>query len=456
MTDSAMGETGVTLAASLRSTLRLYLFRPLNAGTLSHAAAVFILAATAILLWIALDGYSQGSQAQFWLDGLVGIGWYVLAGIAVAWLMSVRIKPAVTLQTTAWIVAAIAPLLVAGFWLASVAATDRGGLLILLATMALASVYAARAIKVASGRWQASVLIVVIGASVFIDVGSDALLVNASLWSVDSPEPEIATDDSADSEGLLFDQPARIEAAVAGLSEPGGTGTAAYMVGFAGVGEEQVFAHEIGLAAQVIGKRYDTAGRTVLLVNDRGDRDSHPLATVSGLALTLQRLGERMDRDRDVLFLVLSSHGSDAPELAISNGSLPLNQLDAEELAAVLKQSAIRWKVIVISACYAGGFIPPLQNENTIILTAAAADRTSFGCGSDRDLTYFGEAFFRDALPQARSLKAAFDAASTALAVRETAEEVTPSHPQAYFGNAMVAKLTSLEHANSPPRTVKR
>jgi hypothetical protein len=96
-------------------------------------------------------------------------------------------------------------------------------------------------------------------------------------------------------------------------------------------------------------------------------------------------------------------------------------------------------------ACYAGGFIESLRNPQTIIITAAAAaDRTSFGCSNDRDLTYFGEAFYRDALPNARTLREAFDTAKAAIAAREQREHITPSDPQAYFGTDMEAKLAAM------------
>jgi hypothetical protein len=100
--------------------------------------------------------------------------------------------------------------------------------------------------------------------------------------------------------------------------------------------------------------------------------------------------------------------------------------------------------VIILSACYAGGFIESLRDPQTIVITAAAADRTSFGCSNDRDLTYFGEAFYRDALPGARSLRDAFETAKAAIAARERVEHVTPSNPQAYFGAQMEAKLAAM------------
>ncbi len=54
---------------------------------------------------------------------------------------------------------------------------------------------------------------------------------------------------------------------------------------------------------------------------------------------------------------------------------------------------AFRWKVLVVNACYSGGFVPKLRGAGTLVLTSARSDRTSFGCGADSDITYFGRAW---------------------------------------------------------------
>jgi hypothetical protein len=148
-----------------------------------------------------------------------------------------------------------------------------------------------------------------------------------------------------------------------------------------------------------------------------------------------------MKLESDVLFLSLSSHGSKDGRIVVSNGMLGLNDLSIGDLADALRESRIKWKVIVVSACYAGTFIEPLRDDNTIIIAAAAADRTSFGCSDDRELTYFGEAFYRDALPAASNLQTAFQEASAEIAKREQAEGKTPSKPQAHFGPALEEHL---------------
>jgi hypothetical protein len=217
------------------------------------------------------------------------------------------------------------------------------------------------------------------------------------------------------------------------------------------VGEQKVFAQEIGLASRVLSERYGMENRGLSLINDQRDLERAPLASVSGLKYALRGLARRMNVDNDVLFLVISSHGAKDPAIAISNSDLPLNDMTDEDLASALSDSGIKWRVIIISACYAGGFIEALKDPRTIVITAAAADRTSFGCSNDRDLTYFGEAFFRDALPEARSLRDAFDRAKSAIALRERRERVDASKPQAYFGAEMEAKLAAMkDHAPQP------
>jgi hypothetical protein len=180
-------------------------------------------------------------------------------------------------------------------------------------------------------------------------------------------------------------------------------------------------------------------------VNDRRDLTAYPFASPTALRRTLAGIAEKMNLDEDVLFLALSSHGSQDGQLSVSNGGIPLNNLAVDDLADALDESGIQWRVIVVSACYSGAFIGPLRNEQTVIITAAAADRTSFGCSDDRDLTYFGEAFYRDALPAAPNLKAAFQQAKSIIAQREKAEDIEPSSPQAYFGNDIDRHLRTLQ-----------
>jgi hypothetical protein len=245
-------------------------------------------------------------------------------------------------------------------------------------------------------------------------------------------------------------QRALIDAQVAQLAnEPDALGRV-YFLGFAGFGEQRVFAEEIKLAAKIVGERYGSTARSVLLLNDRRDLTTWPLASQSSLRYSLQEIGRVMNREEDVLFLALSSHGSRGT-ISVSNTNMIEDDLSARTLAKLLKDSGIRWRVIVVSACFSGSFIKPLADNHTIVIAAAAKNRTSFGCSDQRDLTYFGEAFYRDAMPRSTYLRTTFEAARQEIRQREKDEDFTPSQPQSYFGPLMEEKLRAIEQAARGP-----
>jgi hypothetical protein len=242
-------------------------------------------------------------------------------------------------------------------------------------------------------------------------------------------------------------QRALIDAQVARFpSEPAPHGRV-YFLGFAGYGEERVFAEEIKLAAQRVSERYGPPTGAVLLLNDRRDLTTWPLASQSSLRYALGEIARVMNRDEDILFLALSSHGSRNATIDVSNTGMTEQALSARTVAKMLEESGIQWRVVVVSACFSGTFVKPLANNHTIVITAAAKNRTSFGCSDQRDMTYFGEAFYRDAMPHSTYLRAAFEAARKEIRERELAEDFTPSQPQGYFGPMMEEKLRDIESA---------
>ena len=308
-------------------------------------------------------------------------------------------------------------------------------------------IYLARGMRsLTGGPQRLAALLGVLFIGVFI-AATNALDVIPDLWA--TPEldaPQASSDETlADAESLLFDQSARIDGVLADIKAQTTQKARAFFLGFAGVGDEKVFAQEIGLASRVLGERYGIAERRLSLINDERDLERAPLASVSALRYSLHGLAQRMNLDRDVLFLSISSHGSQDPAISVSNSQLPFNDMTPRDLAEALRESGIKWRVIIISACYAGGFIDSLKSPTTVVIVAAAADRTSFGCGTDSDLTYFGEAFYRDSLPEAKTLREAFEKARTVIDARERREHQESSKPQAFFGAQMDAKLAAME-----------
>jgi hypothetical protein len=183
-----------------------------------------------------------------------------------------------------------------------------------------------------------------------------------------------------------------------------------------------------------------------VLINNPRTVLQQPMATVTNLRATLKEIGATIDRDDDVVMVYLESHGGRDHRLAVDFPPLELDQLTPQTLRASLDEAAIKWRIIVVSACYSGGFVEPLKDEHTLIMTASAFDRTSFGCGSESEATYFGDALFQHALRFDDSFVSAFAKARERIAERERTEGVSPpSDPQIYVGDAMAAKLPELE-----------
>jgi hypothetical protein len=152
-----------------------------------------------------------------------------------------------------------------------------------------------------------------------------------------------------------------------------------------------------------------------------------------------------MNPDEDVLLLYVTAHGDEGFGLSAYAPPLDLAPVNPTVLARALSDAGIKWRVLVISACYSGGFIEPLKDDNTLIITASAADRRSFGCENGNEWTYFGEAYFKQAFPAANSFIEAFPVAAQAVAAREAAEGLKPpSNPQMHVGRAIAEKLRHL------------
>jgi len=108
-------------------------------------------------------------------------------------------------------------------------------------------------------------------------------------------------------------------------------------------------------------------------------------------------------------------------------------------------EAGIRWKVIVISACYSGGFVEPLKDGYSLIATAADAENKSFGCSDENEFTYYGEALFQDQLANNVSLLDAFPKAIESITEREKREKKEPSNPQLWLEPSIVERLQLFE-----------
>jgi len=407
---------------------------------------LILLGVFSLALWIGLDRLTYEGEVDLFIYGFTENAALVLAVLGVAWLLSRASRPRINLRQSLLLVLAFLPIFIVMFWIANWLPRVVIIVMAILVT-AWAERFFGAGLRSLTGRRQwVPVTTTLVGVLALLYLSSH-FYYSPGFWIERDPDPEMAAQTRRNNEQLVFEQSARLNADISSLAPRIAGQPNVFFLGFAGYARQKVFAEEIGLAAKRIGVRYGSAQRSLLLVNDHRDSLKYPLATAPSLRHSLNALSQHMDLEEDVLFLALSSHGSEGGTVSVSNDQGYWRDLDATELADMLRESGIRWRVIVVSACYSGSFVEPLRNENTIILTAAAADRTSFGCSDENDVTYFGEAFYRDALPKAASLRAAFDAAKAAIKERETQEGMTPSNPQSSFGAAIEQRLMAIEAA---------
>jgi peptidase C13-like protein len=225
--------------------------------------------------------------------------------------------------------------------------------------------------------------------------------------------------------------------------------TEIYSLAVAGWADQDVFVKELDGALEAIGSVLPIKGRTVRLINRRDTVNTIPLANVSNFGAAVHAIAAVMDKDNDVFILVMTSHGEQTGfALQLPGG---VAELTPQQVAAALDGEGIKNRVVIVSACYAGIFVPPLANDNTIVLTAADAKHTSFGCAPERDWTYFGDAFFHQSLHPGADFENAFDHARVLIHGWEMMDHATPSNPQGSFGRALVAKLAPFFATNPRP-----
>jgi hypothetical protein len=149
----------------------------------------------------------------------------------------------------------------------------------------------------------------------------------------------------------------------------------------------------------------------------------------------LQRIAELPARPGDRCLVFLTSHGERGAGVWLARSNLALSP---DELADALSRGCgPAPTVVIVSACYSGGFAAGrMAKPNRIILTAARSDRPSFGCQVHRRYNFFDECLL-GALPKSTTWRMAFDKSAQCVRQMERALGERPSEPQAYFGTAV-------------------
>ena len=244
-------------------------------------------------------------------------------------------------------------------------------------------------------------------------------------------------------ERALYKQPALLQEALDAVLPSDPDQTNLYVLLVAGNGQQRVFRREAMFARQLFAQRYQATGRIIALVNSPQTVDELPMATVSSIEQALQTLAARMDKNNDVLLVFMTSHGSADYTLQLNHQGLSLPGLSAQYLAQIAAETGIQYRVFIISSCYSGGYIEHLKSRTTLVMTAADADRKSFGCSDDAEFTYFGRALLESALGDTLDLRRAFHQAYDLVAKWEADKDYQPSKPQLYAPQPILDKLAA-------------
>ena len=268
-------------------------------------------------------------------------------------------------------------------------------------------------------------------------------------WRTDVPDPALSGDYVAqpgeldEPETAMYAQGPLLDAALSRLAPQRPGHVDLYGVAFGGDAGEDVFRNEVDYFERLLATRFDAAGRVLALLNHPDRAATNPLATATNLERALRGVARRMDVVEDVLFLYLTSHGTEDHWIYVNQPPLPLDPIDPRRLREALEASGIRWRVLVVSTCYSGGFVESLRDPRTLVLTASRADRSSFGCGADSDITYFGNAFLAQGLNRTTDFVEAFSIAKRLVAEWERAEDFPASEPQMAEGAHIGERLTA-------------
>jgi hypothetical protein len=227
--------------------------------------------------------------------------------------------------------------------------------------------------------------------------------------------------------------------------------------------DEPVFENEAKEAAAILARRYDAAERTITLSAGRGPgvARTYPAATPNNFNAALGQIGKLADPNEDLVVVFFTSHGGPDGAVVMQEKGRLGGALRVLHLRTSLQQAKIKSRLLIVSACYSGYFILPFANDDTVVLTAAAADKTSFGCEPSRDWTYFGDALFNHALRGGGGVIEAFDQArglitkwegdllaqwkSKPASVRAREQEPQPSNPQNTIGDSALARIAKAE-----------
>jgi hypothetical protein len=272
----------------------------------------------------------------------------------------------------------------------------------------------------------------------------------------DQPRPA-AAEFNAGSEAVLAAQSYVLDNALDRIADERARETDLYFVAFAPHGRADAYRADAEAAQHVMDTRWGSDGRSIVLVNNPQTLITAPFATVTNLRETLNEVGAAIDPEDDVVMIYITSPTARNNQIAAEQPPLGLVELGPAGLKQLLDDAGIKWRIIVVAACYSGGFAETLADDHTLVITSTRAGAPGFGCEGRVPPTLFGDALFQQGLGKAGTFESAFEIAKARVQEREAAAGYAPpSEPQWRVGDQMAQKLKNLKKRGGAGATVLR
>lgn len=215
------------------------------------------------------------------------------------------------------------------------------------------------------------------------------------------------------------------------------SGPRLWYAGFGLEGSSRAFAGDVKLTDQRLHELYPDVISYIAYNDQTVETMLVPLATLPGIENAIFEIG-KLAKPQDVAVLMISSHGNQHI-LGVKLDGEYAGPISDNYLEINLRRLKAVPTVVIISACHSGSMIESLKSENRIIITAAAADKSSYGCQPLSENTFFIDAMMGKALNPELTLNQLFVQMKAEIAEREKKEKLTPSEPQMFVGEKIKA-----------------
>ena len=223
-----------------------------------------------------------------------------------------------------------------------------------------------------------------------------------------------------------------------------------------GLDSDPVFKKETAEVLNVLQRRFGATTRSIRLAAGSSTESADaPQGSPTNLAIVLASIAKKMDMNEDVLVFYSTSHGSKELGLVYRDGEEGFGMIAPTRLKLLLDELNFKRRILLLSACYSGIFVPELADDNSVIVTAASSNRPSFGCTPGNDWTFFGDALVNNAMRKPQPMTKAAEEATALISGWESKLSLDASNPQVSIGDNTAKWLAALETQMPKTETVK-